>query len=199
MKHLVLIFSITAILVAGCAKKENMIIVMPDQKGQTGELQLDNDKGITRLDQPGQLLLVGDDRSMEISQKGLAEQTQNDLFGDALEMSPKPPTFYLLYFDTNALSLDPYSSHTLKKVIRDIQGRENKDIVVIGHTDRTGKKDYNMALSIKRAVFIRDLLIKNGVDPSVIETISHGEGNPLIQTPDNQAEPKNRRVEVVIR
>lgn len=41
MKHLVLIFSITAILLAGCAKK-NMIIVMSDQKGQTGELQLNN-------------------------------------------------------------------------------------------------------------------------------------------------------------
>ena len=199
MKHFVCIFFITAILVSGCAKKENMIIVMSDQQGQAGELQLDNDKGSTRLDQPGQVLLVGDDRSVEITGQGLDTQTKNDLFGDALAMTPKPPVSYLLYFNTNSLTLDQASSDTLKTVIQEIQGRENKDVMVIGHTDRAGKKEYNMTLSLKRAVFVRDLLIENGVDQSVIETISHGEGNPLVRTPDNQAEPKNRRVEVVIR
>ncbi len=38
-----------------------------------------------------------------------------------------------------------------------------------------------------------------GVDPKGIRTTSHGEGNPLIPTKDNVAEPRNRRVEVIVR
>jgi outer membrane protein OmpA-like peptidoglycan-associated protein len=46
---------------------------------------------------------------------------------------------------------------------------------------------------------IQVLLIRAGIDPNVLHTAFHGEGNPFIQTPDNVAEPRNRRVEVIIR
>ena len=50
-----------------------------------------------------------------------------------------------------------------------------------------------------RAERVRDLLIAEGLDPTLIEVDSHGENNPLIPTADEIAEPRNRRVEVTVR
>ena len=46
---------------------------------------------------------------------------------------------------------------------------------------------------------MRDILIGLGVGPDIIRIFSHGEGNPLIPTPDDVPEPRNRRVEVLVR
>ena len=46
---------------------------------------------------------------------------------------------------------------------------------------------------------IQNLLEEQGIDPTFILTTSHGEGNPLVPTADNVLEPRNRRVEVIIR
>jgi outer membrane protein OmpA-like peptidoglycan-associated protein len=56
-----------------------------------------------------------------------------------------------------------------------------------------------MALSRRRAEKVRDLLIAANIAPAVIRVAFHGEGNPLIQTVDNVPEPRNRRVEVIVR
>ncbi len=57
----------------------------------------------------------------------------------------------------------------------------------------------NVALGLKRAVTVRDLLVAAGLDPSTVEVTSHGEGDLLIQTPDETPEPRNRRVEITVR
>jgi outer membrane protein OmpA-like peptidoglycan-associated protein len=57
----------------------------------------------------------------------------------------------------------------------------------------------NYKLGLDRAQEIRDLLVSQGIDPKVIEVTSHGEDNPLVKTEDDVPEPKNRRVEIVIR
>jgi outer membrane protein OmpA-like peptidoglycan-associated protein len=54
-------------------------------------------------------------------------------------------------------------------------------------------------LGLERAISIRSILVSYGVDPSGIGVVSHGEDNPSIETEDNVAEPRNRRVEITIR
>ena len=66
-------------------------------------------------------------------------------------------------------------------------------------TDTVGSKEYNYKLSLDRAKVLSDILIANGAVPSNITVTSHGEGNPLVKTADEVAEPRNRRVEVVIK
>jgi outer membrane protein OmpA-like peptidoglycan-associated protein len=46
---------------------------------------------------------------------------------------------------------------------------------------------------------VADLLVVAGVEPAIMEIVSHGEGDPLVATEDEVAEPKNRRVEVTVR
>ena len=70
---------------------------------------------------------------------------------------------------------------------------------MIGHTDTTGSPAANLALGLKRAETVRQLLIETGIDGSLVEINSHGEGDMLIKTPDNTPEPRNRRVEIAVR
>ena len=54
-------------------------------------------------------------------------------------------------------------------------------------------------LSSNRAKAVKDLLVKQGAESNDIRTTSHGKENLLIPTGDNVYEPRNRRVEVVVR
>ncbi len=87
----------------------------------------------------------------------------------------------------------------LQPILDAINKTQSTDVSVIGHADRSGSKEYNFTLSTKRAQTVRDLLVEKGVDPAILEVTSYGEANPLVPTPDNVKEPKNRRVEVIIR
>ena len=84
-------------------------------------------------------------------------------------------------------------------VTAQVRGRMAIDVTVIGHTDTTGDTASNAALGLRRATLIRDLLIQAGLDGTVVDVRSHGESDPVVPTPDNTAEARNRRVEVTIR
>jgi outer membrane protein OmpA-like peptidoglycan-associated protein len=84
-------------------------------------------------------------------------------------------------------------------VLKVAADRNSADISINGHTDSAGDDAYNYKLSLRRAEHILRLLEKLGIDPDIVVTNSHGEGNPLVPTADNVYEPRNRRVEVIIR
>jgi outer membrane protein OmpA-like peptidoglycan-associated protein len=62
-----------------------------------------------------------------------------------------------------------------------------------------GTDDYNDQLSLQRAGRIRTRLIQLGVAPERIETSGRGKRELLVPTADQVPEPKNRRVEIVVR
>jgi outer membrane protein OmpA-like peptidoglycan-associated protein len=57
----------------------------------------------------------------------------------------------------------------------------------------------NFALGLKRATAVRSLLIAAGLNKSIVDATSLGESYPLVRTADQTAEPRNRRVEIVVR
>jgi peptidoglycan-associated lipoprotein len=65
-----------------------------------------------------------------------------------------------------------------------------------GHTDERGSREYNMALGEKRAKAVRDFLVAQGVDPSLLEVISYGEEQPVATGHNEAAWAQNRRVEI---
>ena len=68
-------------------------------------------------------------------------------------------------------------------------------MIVEGHGDERGSREYNLALGERRSLAVRDYLISLGVDPSVIQTKSFGEEMPGNMGHDEGAWRKNRRVE----
>ncbi len=73
------------------------------------------------------------------------------------------------------------------------------EVAIVGHTDTMGNADTNVALGLKRATSVQRLLVDAGLDPAIIEVRSHGEVDQAVKTPDNTPEPRNRRVEIVVR
>ncbi|BFM07402.1 peptidoglycan-associated lipoprotein Pal [Halioxenophilus aromaticivorans] len=65
-----------------------------------------------------------------------------------------------------------------------------------GHADERGTREYNMALGERRANAIRDFLVLQGVDPTLIETVSYGEEQPAAYGSDEETWRLNRRVEL---
>ena len=85
-------------------------------------------------------------------------------------------------------------------VVAVLEGRRSgRSLMLCGHTDTVGEPAVNIALGIKRGMVVRDLLVRAGVDSSLIEVTSHGESALLVPTADGTPEPRNRRVEISVR
>ena len=120
-------------------------------------------------------------------------------FGAVLGELPAAIQHFNLYFRTDSSELTDESRGELAEVIRAMAGRKVPEVSVIGHTDTTGSAESNHRLGLDRAQAVKALLVKGGLDAALIDVESHGEADPLRKTPDNTAEPRNRRVEITIR
>ena len=129
----------------------------------------------------------------------LSEAQVQQLFGDALAALPPAPRHFLLYFASSSDQLVPASARLFTEILTVVKSRSVPDVTVVGHTDTTGTARANIDLGRSRATIIRDRLVAAGLDGSIVSVTSHGEADLLVSTPDNIAEPKNRRVEVSVR
>jgi len=71
-------------------------------------------------------------------------------------------------------------------------------VLVEGHTDNIGTAAYNQQLSIKRAMAVRDALIKNGVPADKIDAKGYGFEKPVASNKTKDGRAQNRRVEITI-
>ncbi|MEN8265162.1 MAG: OmpA family protein [Nitrospirota bacterium] len=71
-------------------------------------------------------------------------------------------------------------------------------IRVEGHTDSTGSEQYNLELSARRAVAVKNLIVQKGTSPSRIETVTFGETRPIATNETEAGRQMNRRVEIKI-
>src|SRR5262249_22638086 len=121
------------------------------------------------------------------------------LFGDALSALPPAPRSFNLYFQFDSDELTDATRALLPQILQLVKDRPAPDVVAIGHTDTTGSAASNFQLGLRRAAKVRELLIGAGLDAGLITVMSLGETEPLIPTPDETMEPRNRRVEVAVR
>ena len=66
-------------------------------------------------------------------------------------------------------------------------------IIIEGHTDERGTREYNLALGNKRATVVKKYLVEQGVDMNSIEVISYGKERPVDMGSTKEAWSKNRR------
>lgn len=106
---------------------------------------------------------------------------------------------FTIEFDYNSYQINSSAQKILIKTLDYLQTLDGEyTILVVGNTDRVGKKIYNDILSFKRAKIARDYLIKNGVDESVIELRSFGEDFPDIITKDQTKHQFNRSAVIYV-
>ena len=102
-------------------------------------------------------------------------------------------------FDINSAQLKPEALDTYAKIANILKSYDKTVIHVVGHTDTTGSDEYNMRLSASRANSVATYLSSQGVPSTRIRQEGRGEREPLVRTADNVNEPRNRRVDIVIK
>jgi outer membrane protein OmpA-like peptidoglycan-associated protein len=128
----------------------------------------------------------------------MSEEDVRRLFGDALAALPPAPQRFTLFFAFDSDELTPESRVLMAEILQAVKTRPAPDVIAVGHTDTTGSPASNFALGLKRATVVRNLLAEAGLEVSV-DVTTLGETDLLVLTADEVAEPRNRRVEVVIR
>lgn len=99
------------------------------------------------------------------------------------------------YFEFDSSNLKPEAMRALDVHARDLQNN-NIRIVLEGHTDERGTREYNMALGERRAQAVQRYLVLQGVAPSQIELVSYGEERAAVDGHTEEAWSLNRRVEL---
>ena len=101
-----------------------------------------------------------------------------------------------VYFDFDKTNLTSKSLQTLKSVVNALNDNSQLNIVLSGHADERGTREYNLALGQRRADTVSQYLILNGVESNRIITKSYGEERPIANGQDEASYAKNRRVQI---
>ncbi|MBP8305696.1 MAG: OmpA family protein [Burkholderiaceae bacterium] len=181
-------------LLAGCAATREWYVVMPSQDGHAGAVVVTRNGTDTLLEGAYSSARSDTDGAFTADAKEVAQA-----FGLALQASPPRPVTYTLFFVANLDELTAESRAVFESISREIAQRPAPQLTIIGHADATLSHEYNDVLSLRRAQRIRAELIRLGIAPERIAAEGRGKRELLVPTPDNQAEPRNRRVEVEVR
>ncbi len=188
-----------ALSTLSCARNKTVIVLLPGADGKTGQIVVSNKGGSRLLDKPGQATSI---ESADISPSvpfKMEDSQVKETFGEVVSALPPAPVHFTLYFKNASTELTPESLRLLARILPTVVSRRSTDISIVGHTDRVGRRSANFALAADRAYRVREILLARGLDPKSIEVASHGEDNPLVKTADEVPEPRNRRVEVIVR
>lgn len=186
---------IAVLTLTACAGPGSYVALLPSPDGSLGKVTVSGPEGQQVLTQAQTgASLNGGTAPFEVSQKQLTRD-----FGAAMAARPPLPEHFLLYFAPGGADLTAESKALLPQILARARERTSVDMSVIGHTDTQGSADANEALALKRAQAIADQLRQLGLQDTVLSVASHGERNLLVATPDEAAEPRNRRVEVTLR
>ena len=109
---------------------------------------------------------------------------------------PLPRTFYFAY-DQATLSQSDLA--TLEMHANVLVDHPTRRILVQGHCDERGTREYNLALGERRADTVRRFLLSAGVSDSQIQTVSYGEERPEDAGHNEAAWSRNRRAIVMYR
>ncbi|PID46312.1 MAG: hypothetical protein CSB47_05135 [Proteobacteria bacterium] len=104
-----------------------------------------------------------------------------------------------LYFPFRSANprLSPAATEYFKGVVTWLNQSKANRIVLTGHTDNVGKAKNNLDLGLKRAIEIKDLVVKLGADSAQVEVASMGESQPVASNKTDEGRRKNRRVELI--
>jgi len=197
--HKLLFICFTFLLLASCCRKQGLFILMPDLDGKVGTIEITTKGGSQIISRAEEATTVTSTDVAPSAPRLMKPWEILETFKDVWSVRPEEPLHFLLYFKLSSADLTDESQKLLPKIIETVKKRRSSDIIVVGHTDTLGSKASNLKLSIGRAQKIRDILITRKIEDSYIEVTSHGEEDQLIKTEDDIAEPRNRRVEIIIR
>lgn len=114
---------------------------------------------------------------------------------------PAPPAGLerVIYFDFDSHAIRPEFQTIIEGHARHLRASGARKVVIEGHTDERGGREYNLALGQRRAEAVRRALGLLGVPDAQVEAVSFGKEKPAVPGSDEAAWARNRRAEIVYR
>ncbi|MBX5471429.1 MAG: OmpA family protein [Acetobacteraceae bacterium] len=113
--------------------------------------------------------------------------------------APAPVRTYLVFFDWDSAELNDRARGVINEAAQASDRVSHTRIEVNGYADRSGNAQYNRKLSWRRAEAVAAELVRDGVPKEAITVLGFGEEHPLVPTAAGIREPRNRRVEIIIK
>ena len=96
-------------------------------------------------------------------------------------------------FDFDKYDLSASAQAILKGQAAWLNQYPTRTLIVEGHCDERGTREYNLGLGDRRANSVKQFLVAQGVNANRVKTISYGKERPLCVTSDESCWAKNRR------
>ncbi len=122
--------------------------------------------------------------------------TSTQVSGDSMSMSDVKNLATVFYFDFDKYQLKAEAVEALRGHAKYLVANPSAKVVLAGHADERGTREYNMALGERRAKAAARVLTVNGVSSSQIEVISYGEEKPAVIGHNESSWAQNRRTEL---
>jgi len=130
-----------------------------------------------------------------------AEEMQQDLEGAKIERIGEgiKITFESgILFDVNKAQLKPAAEQNLAELAQILNKYPDTKILIEGHTDSTGPKDYNLELSRRRSQSVANYMAGLQVDPTRFTIMGYGDEQPVASNETASGRQLNRRVDIAI-
>jgi len=192
------------------AKQKSAEAVVADAEKQRNALRLASrtaqaDKAIANADMANQIAAVSQINEQAAQATAQAEQARADRLEQQLkDLNAKKTehgiiiTFGDILFNTNEARLNPSGVGVAQKLAMILNENPQRTVQIGGFTDSTGSADYNMALSVRRATAVSDILSGAGVTAQRIGVKGYGMSNPIADNSTAQNRQLNRRVEITL-
>lgn len=198
-RHGLALALLAAALLAGCATRPSgpgdYVVLLEEANGSVGHVVYTGAQGTAELKQAREAVAL---RGPAVPFTLDAEQLHRDA-GAAMAAQPVAPRTFVLYFDAGTARITKASEVLLPQILQEVRNRPMAELAIVGHTDTVGSAALNASLSLRRAQEVGQLLAAARAAAVAVDITSHGEHNLLVRTPDDTAEPRNRRVEVTVR
>jgi peptidoglycan-associated lipoprotein len=166
-----LVLALSVALLAGCASRGG------SQDGMAGSADGSRD-GAAGTDAS---------RSSQVSGSRMGD-------GTGQQADARIPEVRTIYFAYDSDTIQSEFEPILTSHARYLRNNGNATVVLQGHTDERGTREYNMALSERRAGAVERFLNVQGVSPSQIDVVAYGEERPAQRGQNEEAYAQNRRV-----
>ena len=103
-----------------------------------------------------------------------------------------------VYFGFDSADLSGKAQATLDRQAAFLNVNPALVVIVEGHADERGTREYNLALGDRRATAVRDYLLAKGLNSARIRTVSYGKERPAVSGSNEDAWEKNRRAATVL-
>lgn len=175
----------------------DLVLFRMDKNGKVfKKLAYDSDTGMFTEELDDYITLVDLQAKAKEEQKAKKEVTSSSSTSSTSESKVESLDKMNLNFGFNQAFLGSDNASKLSKTIAILKAQENVNIIITGHADNVGSDEVNKKVAMKRAMSVKNYLVKKGIDAKRISVASEGESKPIASNDTEEGRAKNRRTEI---